>query len=113
MPKSWKLNISGPQMDGSIDGRSAIPFPFKVIAGESASVSEEMVAPLAETTLPTILSQFKAEDIYNIDECGLFHQALPNRPLHPSKEKCHGGKQSKVRITALCGVNAVISCLCL
>ena len=80
---------------------------FKVVAGESASVTEEMVAPWTETTLPTILSQFKAEDIYNVDECGLFYQALPNRSLHLSKEKCHGGKQSKVRITVLCGANAV------
>ena len=81
---------------------------FKVVAGESASVSEEMVAPWIETTLPTILSQFKPEDIYNVDECGLFYQALPNRTLHLSKEKCHGGKQSKVRIIVLCGANAVV-----
>ena len=42
-----------------------------------------------ETTLPTILSQFKADDVYNVDGCGLFDQALPNHSLHLFKEKCH------------------------
>ena len=66
---------------------------YNTIMEKGASVSAETVAPWTETTLPTILSQVKAEDIYNVDESGLFYQSLPNHTLHLSKEKCHGGKQ--------------------
>ena len=43
---------------------------MKIISGESASVTTEMTAPLNETTLPTLLSNYKLEDIFNADEFG-------------------------------------------
>ena len=79
---------------------------FKVVSGESAAVTDEMVSPWRETTLPTILSRFELRNIFIVDECGLFYQAFPNKTLHLSKEGCHGRKQSKVGITVLCGGNA-------
>ncbi|XP_057296214.1 tigger transposable element-derived protein 4-like [Hydractinia symbiolongicarpus] len=54
---------------------------FKTIAGESRSVTEEITAPWSETTLPTILSRFPLENIFNADEFGLFFQCLPNTGL--------------------------------
>ena len=68
-----------------------------------------MVASWYETTLPTLLSQYKLEDIYNADEFGLFYQCLPNKTLHLKSDKCSGGKLSKIRITALTAANAVSS----
>ena len=50
---------------------------FKIIAGEEKSYTEEMVAPWTESYLPTILSRYKLEDIYNADEFGLFYRMLP------------------------------------
>ena len=41
---------------------------MKIISGESASVTTEMTAPLNETTLPTLLSNYKLQDIFNADE---------------------------------------------
>ena len=66
-----------------------------------------MVASWFETTLPTILSNYKLENIFNADEFGLFYQCLPNKTFHLKSEKCSGGKNSKIRITGLAAANAV------
>lgn len=65
-----------------------------------------MTAPWMETTLPTILSRYTLENIFNADEFGLFYQCLPNKTLHLKGEKCSGGKHSKVRLTGLAAGNA-------
>ena len=57
----------------------------------------EMIAPWKETTLPTLPSNFDLNNIYNIDEFGSFYKALPNKW---SKEKCVGGKHSKIKLIA-------------
>ncbi|XP_057312199.1 tigger transposable element-derived protein 4-like [Hydractinia symbiolongicarpus] len=80
---------------------------FKTVVGESNSVQPDMIASWFETTLPTLLTNYKLEDIYNADEFGLFYQCLPNKPYHYKSEKCSGGKNSKVRITGLAAANAV------
>ena len=60
-----------------------------------------------ETTLPTILSNHKLEDIFNADEFGLFYQALPNKTLHLKCDKCVGGKHSKIRLTVMAVANSM------
>ena len=79
---------------------------FKNISGESKSVTEEMTTPWTETTLPTILSLYSLENIFNADEFGLFYQCLPNQTLQLKVEKCSGGKHSKIRLTGLATGNA-------
>ena len=66
-----------------------------------------MTASWDETTLPTIISNYKLEDIFNADEIGLFYQALPSKTLHLKSEKCVGGKHSKTRLTGMAAANAV------
>ena len=66
---------------------------FKTVVVESNSVQPEMVASWFETTLPTLLSNYKLEDILNADE--FFYQCLPNITLHLKSEKCSGGKNSE------------------
>ena len=61
---------------------------FKTISGEVKSVTEEMTAPWLETILPTILSRYPLENIFNGDEFGLFFQCLPNKTFHFKKDKC-------------------------
>ena len=80
---------------------------FKTVVGESNSVQPEMVASWFETTLPTLLSNYKLEDIFNADEFGLFYQCLPNKTLYLIPEKCSGVKNSKIRITGLAAANSV------
>jgi len=74
---------------------------LKIIGGESKSVTPEMISSWNETTLPTILSNYKLEDIFNADEFGLFYQCLPDKTYHLKGEKCSGGKKSKDRFTGM------------
>ena len=48
---------------------------LKVIDDKSKSVTKQMVAPLNETTLPTLLSKYDLKDVFNADEFGLFYQS--------------------------------------
>ena len=59
-----------------------------------------------ETTLPTVLSNYKLENVCNADEFGLFYQCLPTKTYHPSREKCSRGKNSKVRLTDMAAASA-------
>ena len=80
---------------------------FKTVAAEAKSCTSEMTASWDETTLPTIISNYKLEDIFNADEFGFFYQALPKKTLHLKSEKCVGGKHSKTRLTGMAAANAV------
>ena len=73
---------------------------------EGKSYTPEITAPRDETHLPTILSRYRLEDIFNAGEFGLFFQALPSRTLKLKGEKWSGGKHSKVRLTGMCAATA-------
>ena len=79
---------------------------MKTISGESASLTPEMTAPWNETTLPTLLSNYKSEDTFNADEFGMFYQCLPSKTCRLSGEKCSRGKNSKVRLTGMAAASA-------
>ena len=64
-----------------------------------------MIASWHEPSLPTVLSQYKLEEIYNADEFGIFYQCLPNKIFHLKSNRCSGGKLSKIRITGLAVAN--------
>ena len=74
---------------------------FKIISGESKSVTKQMVALWDETTLLTLLSKYKLKDIFNPDEFGLFYQCLLNKTYHFKGQKWSEGKNSKVRLTGM------------
>ena len=59
-----------------------------------------------ESTSKTIQSQYSNEDIFNLDETGLFWEALPERTMAFRGHRCSGGKKSKNRITVLVGANS-------
>ena len=59
---------------------------FKTVSGESKAVTPEMVAGWNESTLPTLLSNYGLENIYNADEFGLFYQYLPDKPYQLKTE---------------------------
>ena len=80
---------------------------FKTVSGESKAVMSEMVAGWNAATLPTLLTNYGLENIYNADELGLFYQCLPDKSYQLKTEKCSGGKHSKIRITGLAAANAV------
>ena len=59
---------------------------FKTVSDEINACIDEMVAPWEQTTLPTILSKYDLNQIYNADEFGLFYRAQPNKSLHLKKK---------------------------
>lgn len=75
------------------------------MSGESADVDDDAVNDWFQQ-LPNILKDYEADDIFNVDETGLFFKCLPNRTLTFRNEKCHGGKHSKVRVSVLVGANS-------
>jgi hypothetical protein len=56
------------------------------------------------TKLRRLLSRFTLDQIYNIDETGLFYRMPPNQTL--SSKPVLGQKKDKTRITVLLGANA-------
>ena len=66
-----------------------------------------MTSTWGEATLPTILSNYKLEDIFNADEFGLFYQCLPDK-TSPQRRKVFRGKKARlnVRLTGLVAVSA-------
>ncbi len=49
----------------------------------------------------TLCAPYRDEDIFNTDETGLYYQLEPNGTMKFKREKCAGGKQSKIRCTVL------------
>ena len=83
----------------------SVSISFKTILSETKSINEKMTTPWLETTLPTILSWYTLQDVFNADEFGLFYQCVPNKTYHFKDEMCTGGKHSKVRLTVMAAGN--------
>lgn len=66
---------------------------FKCISGESKEVTSDMTSGWLSSTLPGILKEFEAKDIYNADEAGFFYRCLPEKTLAMKGEVCSGGKK--------------------
>ena len=84
---------------------------FKVRRGikrrlyEGEADSADMTAVNAgRQNLQKILESYAADDIYNIDETGLFFRLGPNSTL--ATQKTHGMKKSKERLTVALAANA-------
>ena len=73
----------------------------KKLHGEAESVDQCGVDDWQKHRLPALLKQFKAEEIFNTDETGLFYRCLSDRTHVMKNEKCAGGKLSKDRLTVL------------
>ena len=54
---------------------------MKKVSGEAGSVAEEDMQPWLYVALPQLLSKYRPEDVYNVDETGLFHKL--------KSDKCH------------------------
>ena len=79
---------------------------LKVIGAECKSATDEMTSFWNETTLPTILSNYKLQDIFKADQFGLFYQCLPDKSHHFKGEKCPRARKSKVGKTEMAAANA-------
>lgn len=75
------------------------------ICGESGDVRGETVESWKER-LPEIVQGYEKEDVWNMDETGIFWRALPDRGFGQKSRSCKGGKKSKQRITVAFFVSA-------
>ena len=79
---------------------------FKTICGEAASVTPEMTSEWRDKQLPSLLSRYSADDVYNADETGLFYKCLPNKTYTLKGENAsRNRKESKERLTVLVATN--------
>lgn len=78
----------------------------KIMSGEKKSVDPETVEKWKTEILPELIKEYSPSDIFNADETGLFYNLQPDNTLCYQKEKCHGGKKSKLRITVLLAANS-------
>ena len=78
---------------------------FKTVQGEAGGVDLQPLLEWQQQVLQPLLRQFSADNIFNLDEAGLFWRLLPNKTMSFRGERCTGGKKSKHRITLLIGAN--------
>ena len=78
---------------------------FKTVQGEAGAVDSQSLLEWQQQVLQPLLGQFSADDVFNLDETGLFWRLLPNKTMSFRGERCTGGKKSKQRITLLVGAN--------
>ncbi|XP_071041879.1 tigger transposable element-derived protein 6-like [Parasteatoda tepidariorum] len=73
----------------------------KQICGEANSVDLKAVNDWKSEKISDAIRSYDPSDVFNADEAGIFSQLLPNKTLAFKKDKCIGGKNSKLRLTAL------------
>ncbi len=56
--------------------------------------------------LPELITGYAKEDVWNMDETGVFWRALPDSGFRRIGKECKGGKKSKQRITVALLVSA-------
>ncbi|GFS70209.1 tigger transposable element-derived protein 6 [Trichonephila clavipes] len=77
---------------------------FKKMCGENLSVDINVCSKW-QNSLLDLIKEHEPRNIFNTDETGLFFKCLPEKTFTFKKEKCHGGKHSKERLTILPAVN--------
>ena len=75
------------------------------ISGESGDVEGTTVDSWKER-LTEIVQGYEKDNIWNMDETGLFWYALPDKGFGQKSKQCKGGKKMKQRMTVAFFVNA-------
>nr|XP_042904211.1 tigger transposable element-derived protein 4-like [Parasteatoda tepidariorum] len=100
-----KLNVDFTPSNGWIDRmKKRAGLVYKTIKGDCNSVDLQE-AEEWKAKLPEIISGYQPKNIFNMDECGLFFNLLPDKTFAFKGEPCHGGKNSKERLTILVGAS--------
>ncbi|GFV48895.1 tigger transposable element-derived protein 4 [Trichonephila clavipes] len=72
--------------------------------GESLSVDINVCFKW-QNSLSDLIKEYEPRNIFNTEETGLFFKGLPEKTFTFKKEKCHGGKHSRERLTILLAAN--------
>ncbi|GBL81416.1 Tigger transposable element-derived protein 4 [Araneus ventricosus] len=102
--RSWSTKTSKAAMDGWKTFKNRHNIVFRKLCVESQSVSDELCSEWIKNR-PGLLQEYSPDNIFNADETGLFFRELPDKTAVFQGETCHGGKQSKERVTLLLATN--------
>ena len=80
--------------------------PFGGKLGQSTLTAVTATVDSWKERLPELVAGYSRDDIWNIDETGLFWKALPDRGFGVKGKDCKGGKKSKQRFTVAFFVTA-------
>ena len=94
-----------PPMGGWKKWKSCYGIRETRITGEAGDVSVSTVRSWIER-LSELVKGYRLEDVWNMDEFGLFFKLFPDKGLIEKTKSKKGGKKSKVRLTAAFFVNA-------
>jgi hypothetical protein len=78
---------------------------FREICGEAAAVDENVVRSWIDKRLLGLVASYEPRNVFNADETDVFFRLLPDKTFCFKGNSCHGGKQSKERITAMVCAN--------
>lgn len=78
---------------------------WRKIAGESDGADEQTAGNWIHEVLVPFLRFYPADDVFNLDEFGLFFKATPDKTMDFKGQKCCDGKFSKERLSVLAGTN--------
>ncbi|XP_023317375.1 tigger transposable element-derived protein 4-like [Trichogramma pretiosum] len=78
---------------------------FGKICGEANSVDFSKIDTWKTERWDKIKDQYAEDDIFNVDEAGVFYNLMPDKTFRTKGETCAGGKLSKLRVTVLIGAN--------
>nr|XP_039266303.1 tigger transposable element-derived protein 4-like [Styela clava] len=78
---------------------------FKTVQGEAGAVDSQSLLEWQQQVLQHLLGQFSADDVFYLDETGLFWRLLPNKTMSFMGERYTRRKKSKQRITLLVEAN--------
>ncbi|KAA6395689.1 MAG: putative CENP-b protein 1 [Streblomastix strix] len=73
------------------------------LCGESASADMDSANTWIENQLPQIIKKFGIENIYRLDEFGLYYEQGVDTTITDRSQSEHGRKKSKKRVTVLAG----------
>jgi hypothetical protein len=72
---------------------------------EPGCSDEHATAVWRTDVLIPALTRYDPRDVFCMDECGIFWRLLPDRTVLFESEKCHGGQNSKERLTVVLCAN--------
>lgn len=78
---------------------------YKRIHGEKKDADMSAADRWITDVLPSLLNDYKPEDIYNCDGSGIYYRAMPGGTLAHKIEAISGSKKAKDRITVLVCAN--------
>nr|XP_054932244.1 tigger transposable element-derived protein 4-like [Dermacentor andersoni] len=79
--------------------------PESSVCGKSGSANESNVDDWKKHTLASLLREYGADDVYNLDEPAISYKMLPTKTSAAKNTAVRGRKQGKERITILFSTN--------